>query len=212
MSWKDYKIAGSSRTPSMKSSAGRPSGPTALSFAILRNANLIPFGLGIISKRHVIYSSRLSAISTMIYMRVRVRLEDDDCSGRFSIDQGLRHGSVLAPLLLIYFAAVMMVVYKRLDADSEVRDDLVRINQRGANGRATVIVWTLPGHVVCRPRRCCLVIPSKPRQNNGRHRGNVCGVWPHSSGIEDGHCAPARAERRSRSPCYRSGRSEVQVN
>lgn len=77
-------------------------------------------------------------------MKVRVRLGDGGCLNWFSVDQGLRQGCVLVRfLIIIYFAGVMSVVCKELDADDTVRGDFMRINQRKANSEAIVTMWTI---------------------------------------------------------------------
>lgn len=68
-------------------------------------------------------------------LRVHVRLDDGECSGWFSVDQGLDQECVLPSLLfIIYVAAVISAVYKQLNADDAVRGDLVRIDQMGGDG------------------------------------------------------------------------------
>ena len=70
-------------------------------------------------------------------MRTCVRLDDRVYSGWFAVEQGLRQGCVLAPLLFsIFFAAVINVASTRFKADKGIRDALVDLLQeRGAGGR-----------------------------------------------------------------------------
>ena len=69
-------------------------------------------------------------------MRACVRLDDRVCSRWFVVEQGLRQGYVLAPLLFnIFFAAVMNVVSTRFKADKGIMDALVHLRKkRGAGG------------------------------------------------------------------------------
>ena len=70
-------------------------------------------------------------------MRACVRLDDRACSKWFAVEQGLRQGCVLAPLLLnIFFAAVINVASTRYEADEGIMDALVNLRKkRGAGGR-----------------------------------------------------------------------------
>ena len=65
-----------------------------------------------------------------------VRLDDRVSSEWFSVDQGLRQGCVLAPLLFnIFFAAVINVFYTRFKAEKGMMDALVHLrNKKGAGG------------------------------------------------------------------------------
>ena len=70
-------------------------------------------------------------------MRACVRLDDRVCSRWFAVEQGLRQGCVLTPLLFnIVLAAVINVASTRFKADGGIMDALVHLrNKRGAGGR-----------------------------------------------------------------------------
>ena len=70
-------------------------------------------------------------------MRTCVRLDDRVCSMWFAVEQGLRQGCMLAPLLVdIFFAAVINVASTRFKADEGIMDALVHLRKkRGAGGR-----------------------------------------------------------------------------
>ena len=69
-------------------------------------------------------------------MRACVRLDDRVCFGWFAVEQSLRQGCVLAPLLSnIVFAAVINVAYARFKADKDTMDALVHPRkQKGVGG------------------------------------------------------------------------------
>ena len=70
-------------------------------------------------------------------MRACVRLDERVCSRWFAVEQGLRQGCVLAPLLFnIFFAVVINVASTRFKADKGIMDALVHLRKkRGATGR-----------------------------------------------------------------------------
>ena len=75
-------------------------------------------------------------------MRACVRLDDRMCSRWFAVEQGLRQGCVLAPLLLnIFFAVVMNLASTHFKADKGIMDALVHLRKkRGAWGSNCRIV------------------------------------------------------------------------
>ena len=70
-------------------------------------------------------------------MRACVRFDDRVCSRWFAVEQGLRQGCVLAPLLFnIFFAAVINGASTRFKADEGIMDALVYLREkRGVGGR-----------------------------------------------------------------------------
>ena len=69
-------------------------------------------------------------------MQACVRLDNRVCSGWFAVEQGLRQGCVLAPLLFnIVFAAIIDVTSTHFKADKGIMNALIRPRKkRGAGG------------------------------------------------------------------------------
>ena len=70
-------------------------------------------------------------------MRACVRLDDRVCSSCFAVEQGLRQGCVLAPLLFsIFFVAVINLASTRFKADKGIMDALVHLRKKRGAGRS----------------------------------------------------------------------------
>ena len=78
-------------------------------------------------------------------MRACVRLDDRVCSRWFAVEQGLRQGCELAPLLLnIFFAAVINVASTRSKADEDIMDALVHLRKKTGEAVVGESVLTTP--------------------------------------------------------------------
>ena len=71
-------------------------------------------------------------------MRACVRTGDGVCSEWFPVQQGLRKGCVLSPLLFnIFFSAVLELVLQRFSRDEEVTANLVHLDERAPGNPGT---------------------------------------------------------------------------
>ena len=105
-------------------------------------------------------------------MRACVRLDDRVCSGWFAVEQSLRQGFVLVPLLVnIFFAPVINEAYTRFKAEKDIMDALVYLRKKiGVGGRGKQLPESQPW------RRCfeacfTLTMPGSSR-NPPSSRGN----------------------------------------
>ena len=68
-------------------------------------------------------------------MRARVRVDDGELSEWFEVNQLLRQGCVLSPLMFnIFFAAVIEVVLQRFSEDDTILGNLVFLDEGSGGG------------------------------------------------------------------------------
>ena len=68
-------------------------------------------------------------------MQACVGLDDEECSDKFNVGQGLRQGCVLAPLLFnMFFTAVLRMAEKRLLSDAATTDNMVQLQRKKEKG------------------------------------------------------------------------------
>ena len=108
-------------------------------------------------------------------MRECVRLDDRVCSVWFAMEQGLRQGCVLAPLLFnVFFAAVINVAFTRFKTDKRIMDALVHLRKKreaGGRGEGTagesVMATPLCGMLYADDARVASQSPEQPRKMMG---------------------------------------------
>ena len=104
-----------------------------------------------------------------------MRLDDSVCSGWFAVEQGLRQGCVLAPLLFnIFFAAGIKVASARFKVDPGIMDALIHLRKkRGVGGRGdatvreSVLVTPLWGMLYADDAGVVSQSPKQPRKMMG---------------------------------------------
>ena len=104
------------------------------------------------------------------------------------MEQSLRQGCVLAPLLFnIFFATVINVASTRFKADKGIMDASVHLRKkRGAGGRGeatageSVLATPLGGMLNADDAGIVSRSPEQlSKEDDGGDRGRVRGVWPH---------------------------------
>ena len=104
-----------------------------------------------------------------------MRLDDRVCLGEFAVEQGLRQGGVLGPLLFhVFFAAVIYVASMRFKTDKGIMDDLVHQRKKkgaegvgGGNCRRVSHGEASLGRALCRRYRGCLTITRAAGEDDG---------------------------------------------
>ena len=138
-------------------------------------------------------------------MRACVRPVDGVCSDWFEVEQGLRQGCVLSPLLFnIFFVAVLTVALQRFSEDPAILAELVHLKEPPTSmGPEPAMDYVRrAGRGMLYADDACIV---------GSHRGGLPSLRVNRVGEEDRDRVHASTAHTADNGASRSGRANVQT-